>query len=469
MKKILILSSGDVGEHFIQRVIDTYSTENIYYVVETKANKYENVNPSKFKFFEFDSTSMYKLANILKMEFLQVFVVMDTKLDTQQTIKNIKIIKKHIQIVVIDRWGLEFKYSNIEIINAKDILASKLIDYLPNVPVIAQNVGLGEGEIMEVSVPFGSSFVYKHLGVIEQKNFKIAAIYRNNQLLLPTRRRMIQPNDTLLLIGEPSVLKSVYRVIKRELGQFPEPYGTTIYLFIDMVKLKKEEILHSVKQALYIKEKLSKELIIRVVNPNDIELLEEIKDKRDETTLVIVEFEQFDTKNLISTDKQDFHVGLVLVSNKLFFDTNIRKILYGLYVPVLKLSQKLLIDLKDVVLVLSENKDFEKISNTIFDFSEKFELNIELYNYLKEHQEEKEEVIEHYYNLSTIFSKNIKVQKLEENPLIVLQKKENFLHIVPFSKKLTKRVIYSYFSTDSDLMYHYLEDYPQMFIPVDDI
>jgi len=30
MKKILIISSGTVGEHFIQRVSETYSSENIY-------------------------------------------------------------------------------------------------------------------------------------------------------------------------------------------------------------------------------------------------------------------------------------------------------------------------------------------------------------------------------------------------------------------------------------------------------
>ncbi len=470
MKKILILSSGSVGQHFIQRVIDTYTSENIYYVVEMKAGEYEGVNPARFKFFEFDPTSLYKLANILKMEFIQVFVAMDNKADVENTVKNIHSIKKHLRIVVMDEWGLDFENrANVVPINSKDILASKLIDFLPNVPVIAQNVGLGEGEIMEVSVPFGSSFVYKHLGVIQQKDWKIAAIYRNRKLLLPTRRRMIQPNDILLLIGEPRVLKTVYRVIKRELGQFPEPFGTSLYLLIDMQKNSRYVIEGLLKECTHIQEKLQKELYIRVVNPNDIETLKMIKEYIDEKTMLYVKYDYTSIEETVLSDKKEFHIGLCIVANTTFYDYSMRKILYKLHVPILKLVNKPLVNLKDVVLVVSDSREPEKISNTIFDFSEQFDLNIELYNYLKEHQELKEQVVEHYYNLSAIFSKNIKVFKVEENPLRLLQKKENFLHVVPFSRKLLSRVIYSYLSTDSDLMYHYLDGYHQMFVPVDDI
>jgi hypothetical protein len=470
MKKILIISGGDVGKHFIQRVIDTYTSENIYYVVETKANEYEGINPARFKFFEFDPTSMYKLSNILKMEFMQVFIAMDNKGDVENTIKNIKLIKKHLRVIVIDEWGLDVKDSNVVLINANEILASKLIDYLPNVPVIAQNVGLGEGEIMEVSVPFGSSFVYKHLGVIEQKNWKIVAIYRDRKLLLPTRRRMIQPNDILLLVGEPRVLKTVYRVIKMELGQFPEPFGSNIYLYIDMNDMELSEISKLLEQAKFIQNKLSKEMYIRVVNPNDIEALELIKSYSDQIIHVYVKYDELPISETILVDKKEFHIGLVIVGNKTFYKYEMRKTFYQTYLPVLKLStSKSIMALKDVALIVTDSKDPEKISNTIFDFSEQFELNIELYNFLKEHQELKEEVIEHYYNLSSIFSKSIKVHKQEENPIRILQKKDNFLHVVPFSKKLLRRVVYSYFSTDSDLLYHYLDSYHQMFIPVDDI
>ncbi|MBA3024893.1 MAG: potassium transporter TrkA, partial [Sulfurimonas sp.] len=211
MKKILIISDGSIGSHFINRVIKTYTSENIYYVIQPNAVEFEDANPARFKFYEFDPTSFHKLANLLKMEFVQVLIAMDNQTDVEVTIKNIRTIKKQLRIIVLNKWNMENEDANVVLVNSKEILSSRLLDYLPNVPVIAQNVGIGAGEIMEVLVPFGSSFVYRHIGVIEQKNWRIVAIYRNRKLVMPSRRRMIQPNDLLLLVGDPEVLKSVYR------------------------------------------------------------------------------------------------------------------------------------------------------------------------------------------------------------------------------------------------------------------
>jgi len=466
MKKILIISDGIIGERFIQRVAKTYTSENIYYVVELKAKEYEDANPARFKFYEFDPTSFYKLSNLLKMEFIQVIIAMDNEVDVENTIKNIRMVKKQLRIIVLDQWGTYNEDPNVVLVNANDILASRLLDYLPNVPVIAQNVGLGEGEIMEVLVPFGSSFVYKHIGVIEQKNWRIVAIYRNRKLLMPSRRRMIQPNDMLLLVGEPTVLKSVYKAIKQELGQFPEPFGTNILLYIDMNIVKHENIKTLIHHALYIHTKFKHDLIIKVVNPSNIELLQYIKEFRDLDIVVDIDYNHKDFQQNFFQNVKSYHVGLVIVSREMFANYNVRQSLYKVHVPVLKLSNRSFKNVKDAALILSENRDLEKISATIFDISEQMNLNIELYNYIHEHQDEKEQVIEHYYNLSAIFSKSIKVIKENENPIRALQHKENFVQILPFTAKLTIPRTYAMFSTDSEKLYFKLDDYHQIFIPV---
>ena len=296
MKKILIISSGDVGSHFIQRVSETYSSENIYYVVELKAQEYIDVNPSRFKFHEFDPTSLSKLSNLLKMEFIQVFIAMDNTTDVENTIKNIRLIKKQLRVIVLNQWNLENEDPNVVLINSNELLSSRLLDYLPNVPVIAQNVGIGEGEIMEVMVPFGSSFVYRHIGVIEQKNWRIVAIYRNRKLIMPSRRRMIQPNDLLVLVGEPAVLKSVYRAIKRELGQFPEPFGSNLYLYIDMNLVNHATIEEFVRRAIFVHRKFNHDLIIKIVNPSDFYILQHIKDLSNGSVIIDIEYDNDDLK-----------------------------------------------------------------------------------------------------------------------------------------------------------------------------
>ncbi|WP_457743793.1 COG3400 family protein [Sulfurimonas sp.] len=466
MKKILIISSGKIGERFISRVIDTHTSENIYYIVQPKEIIFEEASPARFKFYEFDPTSLYKLSNLLKMEFIQVIIAMDTLIDVENTIKNIHLVKKQLRVVVLNQWNMKSETSNVVLVNSNEILASRLLDYLPNVPVIAQNVGVGEGEIMEVLVPFGSSFVYRHIGAIEQKNWRIVAIYRNRKLVMPSRRRMIQPNDTLLLVGEPSVLKSVYKAIKRELGQFPEPFGTNILLYIDMNIVKLSTIVTLVDQAIYMYEKFNHDLIIKVVNPSNIEILQYIKSLRTLNIIVNIEYDNVNIRNTFMNDINKYHVGLVLVSCEMFSDYYVRNTLYDVHVPILKLSQKDISQVKDVSLILSDNRDLEKISATIFDISEQLNLNIELYNYTNEHQENREQVIEHFNNLSTIFSKSIKIYNENENPIKRLQRKENFIQILPFTNKLTKRHIFSLFSTDSEKLYHKLDKYSQIFIPV---
>lgn len=466
MKKILIISDGEIAHHFINRVMDTYTSENIYYIVQTKAKKYKNVNLSRFKFYEFDPTSLYKLANLLKMEFAQAIIVMDSQIDVENTIKNIRTIKKQLRTIVLNKWNMKNEDPNVVLINSNEILSSRLIDYLPNVPVIAQNVGIGEGEIMEVLVPFGSSFVYKHIGVIEQKEWRIVAIYRNRKLIMPNRRRMIQPNDLLVLVGDPAVLKSVYKAIKRELGQFPEPFGSNIYLYLDMSLLNLDTVEELIERAIFVQNKLKHLLIIRVVNPSNIDVLWKIKEYRDEDIIIDINYDSFNLRASFFNDIKAYHVGLIVVSSEIFEDYEMRGNLYDAHVPVLKIAQKEIYSLKDASIILSDNRDLEKISSTIFDISEQMSLNIELYNYTNEHQEAKEQVIEHYYNLSTIFSKNIKVIKKSENPIKKLKQKEDFIQILPFTKKITSRKIYSILSSDSERLYHKLSDYHQVFIPV---
>lgn len=466
MKKILIISDGETGKHFVNRVIQTYTSENIYYVIETKAVEHDEYNPARFKFYEFDPTSLHKLANLLKMDFVQVIILMNDENEAKYTLKNIRSLKSKVRIILLDNWGIENTDPDTVLIDSNEIVASRLIDYLPNVPVIAQNVGIGEGEIMEVLVPFGSSFVYRHIGVIEQKDWRIVAIYRNRKLLMPSRRRMIQPNDLLVLVGQPSVLKSVYRAIKRELGQFPEPFGSNIYLYIDMDLVNKSTVKELVRRAIFIHKKFNHNLIIRVVNPSDIDIVQHIKEQSDLNVIVDIKYDNTPIETSFFDDIQNYHVGLVIVSKEMFGHNKTRNMLYESHVPVLKMADRSFSAVKDAALILSDNRDLEKISTTIYDISEQMGFNIDLYDYQNEHQAQKEQVIEHYYNLSTIFSKSIKVFKENENPIKILRQKDNFIHILPFTFKLTKKPYYSILSIDSERLYHKLDDYHQIFIPV---
>jgi hypothetical protein len=88
-----------------------------------------------------------------------------------------------------------------------------------------------------------------------------------------------------------------------------------------------------------------------------------------------------------------------------------------------------------------------------------------LIDYSNEEGAHKSEVIEHFNNLSAIFSKSIHVSKQETNPIRELRERENFLHILPFTSKMFMNPISAFFSTDTEVLYRKLGRYHQLFIP----
>ncbi len=466
MKKILIITDCTIGHRLIERTIKTYSKDNIYYVVQTRDIEYANAPVDRFKFFSFDPTSIYKLNNVLKMGFVQVMLIMNNKLDAINTLKNIRNEKPNLWVIMIDQWGLNLEDKNLLVIDLDDHISARLLDYMPNVPVVAQNIGLGDGEVMEVLVPFGSAYVYRHIGAVEQTQWRIAALYRDKKLIIPTPSTLIHPNDMLVLVGEPSVLMSIYKSIKRELGHFPAPYGISIYIYIDMKYDKADDLLSMVRKAILLQDQLNREVIIRITNPTDFNVLAEIKELRSDNVSINIDYHQRDMGELLKQDKASFNVGMAIVTRKLFSYERVRRALYELELPVLKIARAKLRSIKRAVVVLSESKDIEKITTTVFDISSQLGWRVELLEYKQQHNKYREEIEQYYDNLAPIFSQTVNIVESEGNPLMELRSQQDFIQCLPFSKSTLKRDTFAYLSTDAQKLFFHLDSSHQLFIPV---
>jgi len=469
MKNILILADGIVAKHFLHRISKTFISTNCYTVVTFNKSVLPKNQHSFFKFYTFDPTSYIKLSKILKHDFDDIFIVMKNRVDAEGSYRNIRRDKPFTRITFFNKWDIVFDDENLLSINSNELLASRIYDFLPNVPVIAQNVGLGQGEIMEVLVPFGSAYVYRHIGTIIQDQWRIVGLYRSNKLILPTPSLMIKPNDVLLLVGKPSVLESVFKAIKQELGQFPAPFGENLYLYLDMQREDKESILNCLEQATYLHKRIKgRQLIIRVNNPSEIKLLEKIKSLDNENIETIVDYTSDKPEKIINNDVAKYNIGLVICGNEIFSKKLFKEIFFSIKKPVLQLSQTSLMHLKKLVVILSEEKNMEIISTTVFDVASQLDLDIELLDYEPDGQSEKKSfILNHYENLSNIFSKKMKVIQGQKNPIRELAVQEDFLQIVPFTKKIIGNRIFSIFSTDFEKLYFKLSDNPQLFVPGD--
>jgi hypothetical protein len=474
MKRILIIADGIVAKHFLRRVVETFVSTNEYTIVTLDRSILPEKLPSNFVVYEFDPTSYIKLSKILKWDYDDVFIVMKSRIDAEGTYQNVRRNDPVIRITFYNKWDIDFDNDlfnddNLINVNANEILANRLYDFLPNVPVIAQNVGLGQGEIMEVLVPFGSAYVYRHIGTIIQNQWRIVGLYRGNKLLLPTPSLMIKPNDVLLLVGKPSVLESVFRAIKQETGQFPAPFGENIYLYIDMVEESIECILNCLEQVKYLHKRIKgRRLVIRVTRPTDPETLEKIKALDSETVDCIVDFRDRGRDEIISEDVERHNIGLIVCGRDIFENPLYRELFYHLRKPVLQLSRFPLMSLKKLVLILSDEKSMEVISATVFDVASQLDLDIELLDYEPDGDFEKKKILHsHYENLANIFSKTLHIRQEQRNPIRELEHEEAFMQIVPFSDKVLQNRFLSYFSTDFEKLYFKLSAKPQLFVPVD--
>ncbi|SFP18594.1 COG3400 family protein [Hydrogenimonas thermophila] len=469
MKNILILADGIVAKHFLHRISKTFISTNSYTVITFDKSILPKNQPSFFTFYTFDPTSYIKLSKILKRDFDDIFIILKNRVDAEGSYKNIRRDKPFTRITFFNKWDIVFEDENLLSINANELLASRIYDFLPNVPVIAQNVGLGQGEIMEVLVPFGSSYVYRHIGTIIQNQWRIVGLYRSNKLILPTPSLMIKPNDVLLLVGKPSVLESVFKEIKQELGQFPAPFGENLYLYIDMQEESKECILNCLEQVTYFHRRIKgKRLIIRINNPTDIKLLEKIKSLDNENIETIIDYNYDQPESIIKIDILKYNIGLIICGYDIFSKKMYKEIFFSIKKPVLQLSQTSLMHLNKLVVILSEDKNMEIISTTVFDVASQLDLDIELLDYEPDGKSEKKSfILNHYENLSNIFSKKMKVIQGQKNPIRELATQKDFLQVVPFTKKIISNRIFSIFSTDFEKLYFKLSDNPQLFVPSD--
>ena len=465
MKKIIIITEGKLGDNFVGRIAKAYPNDNVYDIV-CKSSSIKKSNEIFCRYYYFDPTSRLNLSKVISKSHILALIVLKSKDETVEVYRNLRRLHVNLQIVIADFWNLNLSEDNLTLIDTNSFLVNKFFSMLPDVPVFAQQVGLGKGDITEVVVPFGSAYAYRHISNIEQKNWRIGAIYRKNQILLPKPYLMIRPNDILLLIGQPIILKEVYRAIKREHGQFPAPYGKNILHIIDMKINSFDNVKKEIEQSIYMHKRLKDHfLFIKIINPNHFGIIKLSRDMEQENVKIVIEYEKYALDIKLEQDVQQLNVGLIIVNRFIFAKRQNKIVLHSLKKPILKLGEKDVKKLKKSAIILNENKNIEVISSTIFDISTQIALSVGLYDIDPEGRD-KSHIVEHFENLAEIYAKKIDIIKSNKNPLRQMQDNENFLHFIPFTKNVVNSSIIDLFFPNVEKLYQFLDDYNQIFIPV---
>ncbi len=466
MKNILIIADGTVAKTFLERVALTKGHKNKFYVVYYDDDMLPENRQDNFIYYKFDPTSFSKLSGLLRqVDFYEAFLILVSKQDFLATYDNIRQMSKELPLVLLERWGMEIDDKYVKIVEANDILANRLINFLPNIPVFAKEVGLGQGEIIEMEIPFTSSYAYKHIGSIEQSRWKIAALYRKQTLHLPQPNMMLMPNDIILAVGNPAVLQSVYKSINQDYGQFPQQYGQNLYCIIDMQNLTDKELENLTNDSFILHSKLNNQnLIFRVINPVLSKCYEKLKSYKNTNIRVLIEYENSDLEEIVKEDIKNHDIGMIIVENKCF-STKI-EFFYSLKLPVFKVSNSGFFNINKSIILCDKSSSVESISSVIFDLSAQLDLNITLFEFDGLNEEENSKIVEHFNSLSKLFDKKINIVKLDKNPILELEKKNDFLQFIRFDKRITEiNFIEKFISTNLEDHFLKLSSAYQVYIP----
>jgi|GEM_PF-1457779 len=117
-------------------------------------------------------------------------------------------------------------------ISSTQSLAALLLNALAGDAITATGIGLGQGELVEVGVHPQSHFDGLILGSLRTAAWRIAAIYRDEQLQIPTGRSRIRAGDRLLLVGLPEVLRGVTEMARSQRTAFPLEFGASVLMLL---------------------------------------------------------------------------------------------------------------------------------------------------------------------------------------------------------------------------------------------
>ena len=471
MKNVLILASGKMAKHFVQRVGTSRIDTNQYYVtctngeMEASSNSVENI-----KYINIDPTSYMRVKNLMEgKNFSTIFIVMENRKEAEFTYKNIRMITAKSLVIFVSSWNdIKFDDENLNILNMNEIVASNLYEKLPNVPIIAKNIGLGKGEIMEILIPFGSSFAYKHVGAMGHRKWKIVTVYRKEKQIFVNNATMLQPNDRIIVIGNPLVLEEVYKKVNLRQGAFPEPFGKNLYLLVDL-KQKKEDILIQVNEAIYLSNQLEKtKLYIRLINVQNFEVIAELRDLQTDDIRVMVTYIDKKNSHDIDFDIIKYEIGIFMLDRTYFFKTKFKEHFLKYQRPIYLFGEKSIYNIKQVLILMEEESIMESLSTSIFDFSESLGLELSLCDYNPEGDfQDTRQIEEHYASLSRLYNFKIKIERKRVNPIRELLEHDEVLHVTPFVREIKQFSIFKIFSTNHHTYSMSIKKHPQLLIPVD--
>ena len=235
--KLIIVGAGEIGRELIKRmkkdwyitVIDE-SEEKLKKTIEVL----DSDSMSRVVLYQGDGTSKLTLKK-MGVEEAKVFVACTG--DDEVNLEACRLAKEFgVPSIFAVSNSTEndenYEEEGVNYVDKTVATASLLERQIESGIITPTNIGLGQGEIIEVTVMPTSIVAGYPVGKFSTKRWKIVAIFRGDKLIIPKKKTVVKPGDKVLIVGDPKVLKYIAGLIRSGEPQFPLQFGIEEVIFL---------------------------------------------------------------------------------------------------------------------------------------------------------------------------------------------------------------------------------------------
>ncbi len=157
----------------------------------------------------------------------------------------------HILSLVHD-YEFEKKFRKLDVytIFPGNMVGGFLYHYLQDPRIHVLPVALGYGEMVEFEVTKDNWVIGMPLSVLSSPDWRMAAVFREGEIILPEEESILEEGDRLILIGKRNFFRSVCSVLACANMPFPMSWGRNALIIFN--SRKEEEIISHLEESMYM-------------------------------------------------------------------------------------------------------------------------------------------------------------------------------------------------------------------------
>lgn len=223
---------------FEEQVLEYIKSENIT-IIEQNPKKADMIS-KKYKNFNVITGDASSILVWKKLPLNEIKHVITAFRDSDISYEICLFVRKSFKLeipilVILYEINDEEKFSefSVSVINPLDISINLVLNKLDKNYSRAIDVGLKKGEIIELNILSKSHLTDRKLKHINPSNWQVAALYRNNEIVIPSGDTVLQTGDKVILFGEPKVLENLVNIFLKGIPQFPLQYGKSATFYFN--------------------------------------------------------------------------------------------------------------------------------------------------------------------------------------------------------------------------------------------